>query len=525
MLKALSVANLAIVEKAEVEFGPGLNVITGETGAGKSVLMGALELISGARAELGQVRDGAKEAEIEADFGTHVIRRVISANGRSKAWIDDEAVSIAELKDRGKGLIDVHGPRANQAILEEAFQRQSLDSYGGIDLSAYEKAWKEVKTLEAELKEIEAQGSEEELDLLRFQVAELEDANLSKEDETIADRHAAAAHATEIIEATRAITELLGGEMSATERLIGAQRQMHAIKKHFPEAEEWSQRAESLIIELQELSRSVADSGSRIEAGEEDLDTLDKRLTLVNKLKRKYKSNTIEELLEKAEAKRERLNGIENKESRLKEIAALIAAARSRRLVEAAKISERRKKAAAKLARTVTSALHDLGFLQAKFDIELETIEPEAYGIDRVRYMFEPNPGESARALADIASSGEIARVMLALKATLASHDEIGLLIFDEIDANIGGEVGKTVGEKLREVSRHHQVIAITHLPQSAVFGDKHFVVSKAIEEGRTKSRISEVTGEDRIKEVSRMLGGSGSVVRRHAEELLSVSH
>ncbi len=524
MLKVLSVSNLAIVEKSEVEFGEGLNVITGETGAGKSVLMSALDLVVGGRADPAQVRDGAKEAEIEADFGSHVIRRVISANGRSKAWIDDEAVSIADLKELGKTLVDIHGPRANQAILEETFQRQSLDSYGEIDLSEYKKTWDCLNSLKTELKELEKDGSEEELDLLKFQVGELEAAELSEEDETISERHAAAAHAGEIIEATRSITELLGGDMSAARQLIRAQREMMGIKKHFPEAEDWAQRAENLVIELQELSRSVADSGSKIEAGDEDLDELDKRLTLVNKLKRKYKTATVLELIEKTDEKKARLERIENKEEKVAELNSKINEAKGKIAAEGKKISEKRKKSAVKLAKAVTSGLHDLGFLQAKFDIELKLIEPEAHGCDSITFMFEPNPGECARALADIASSGEIARVMLALKAVLASHDKIELLVFDEIDANIGGEVGRVVGEKLREVARHHQVIAITHLPQSAVYGEKHFVVKKSVEEGRTKSKISEVEGENRIKEITRMLGGSGNVVRSHAEELLSVS-
>jgi len=525
MLKKLTVSNLAIVEKAEVEFGPGLNVITGETGAGKSVLMGALELVLGARAEASIVREGAKEAEVEAEFDDKVIRRTVTAQGRSRAWLDDESVAVAELKDIGRKLVDIHGPRANQLILEEDFQRGALDAFAGVSLSAYAEVWQELQALESETAALLAGGSEDERDLLRYQVGEIEAAQLTEDDETVAERHAAAAHAGEIVDNANLITDALGGDESEAEILIRLQPKFAEIARLLPEAEVWKREAEELTLKLQELSRTVADAVSRLDAGEESLEELDRRLTVVNRLKRKYGA-TVAEILEKFNAKKAKLDALEHRGERLEELRAQAAQVEKRLRTAAARLTAARAEGAAKLGKAVTRELKDLGFLQARFHVAVTPIEPTAHGADRVVFMFEPNPGEPSRPLAAIASSGEIARVMLALKSVLAAHDATGVLVFDEIDANIGGEVGKTVGEKLRLVSRHRQVVAITHLPQSAVYGERHLVVSKTVSGGRTRTQISPVDGDARVAEIARMLGGEKltSVVKRHAEELLQLS-
>ena len=600
MLKKLTVSNLAVVEKAEAEFAPGLNVLTGETGAGKSVLMGALGLVLGGRADASVVRDGAKEAEVEAIFevegkgggGERVsIRRTVTREGRSRAWVNDESVSVAELKELGRTLVDIHGPTANQKLMEEAFQRETLDSYAEFNFvkngkaisesgesvkRRYGSAFSELAGLKDQASSLMSATGEEEIDLLRFQVSELEEAGLSEEDETIAERHAAAAHAEDIVENANAITEALGGDQSAAEILIQLQPRFREIAKHLPSAAEWAAEAEELTLKVQELSRTVADAASKMDVGEEDLEELDKRLTMVNRLKRKYltvkslsacadngfvigstdqpanRPNEVEQLLAVLANKKAKLDALEHREERLAELEAKIAVADRAVRAAGAELTKLRTAAAEKLSSSVTKELRDLGFLQAKFFVALEPIEPEAHGMDRVVYMFEPNPGEAARPLAAIASSGEIARVMLAIKCVekfqvsgfrcqvsgFGTNDERmaanlkletcnlkPTLVFDEIDANIGGEVGKIVGEKMRAVARRHQVIAITHLPQSAVYGDRHLVVSKTVSGGRTRTRISEVEGEDRVSEVARMLGGEKltTVVRKHAEELLQL--
>ena len=525
MLKRLTVSNLAVVEKAEALFVPGLNVLTGETGAGKSVLMGALDLVLGGKAEASVVRKGAAEAEVEADFDGVVVRRTVTPQGRSRAWINDESVSIAELRDFAHGKVDLHGPTAAQRLLVETFQRETLDAYGAVKIATYAKHWNELVALRAERDRLLRGGGEDELDLLRYQVQEIAAADLTEEDETVAERHAAAAHAGEILENANEITETLGGDRSAAELLIGLQPKCRAIARHLPQAEGWAAQLEELVVRIQELSRTVADAASGIDCGEEDLDALDARLTVVNRLKRKYGA-TVADVLAKLAEKKSRLDELENRETLLAEVDRKLSAAEKAVRAEGAVLTKARQMAGERLAKVVTAELRGLGFLQSKFSVAIEEVEPAAYGLDRVVFVFEPNPGEPARPLAAIASSGEIARVMLALKSVLAVHDATETLVFDEIDANIGGEVGRAVGERLRKVAKGRQVIAITHLPQSAAFGERHLVVRKQVSGGRTRTIILQVEGDDRISEIARMLGGEKltTVVRKHAEELLGLS-
>ena len=555
MLSRLTVSNLAVVERAEADFAPGLNVLTGETGAGKSVLMGALELVLGGRSESGVVREGTKEARVEASFvppkglmarigavlddvglppcedGELIVRRVIAANGGGRAWVNDAATTVATLKKLGRILVDVHGPRANQKILEETFQREALDSFGGISPSAgagaaYAKVWADLRARRTEYEQLAADSAgEDELDVLRYQVNEIEEARLTSHDEDIAERHAAAAHAAEIVESANEITEALGGDESVAETLVRLQPKFAAMARHFADAEAWKTECEDLTLRVQELSRSVADAVSRLDADPEAFEELDARLTVVNRLKRKF-GGDIPSILATLETKKARLEALENRDERLAELRKAMSAAEAAVKKAGADLTKKRRAAAEKLAKAVTKELHGLGFLQAKFEVSLEAIEPEATGCDRVVYLLAPNPGEPPRPLAAIASSGEIARVMLALKTVLSAHDETDILVFDEIDANIGGEVGEAVGRRMKSVAKNHQVIAITHLPQSAVWGDRHLVVSKSVSGGRTRTVISEVKGDDRVSEIARMLGGEKltNVVRKHAEELLSLS-
>ncbi len=551
MLDRLSVYNLAVVEKAEAEFASGLNVLTGETGAGKSVLMGALELVLGGRADSGVVRDGAKEAKVEAEFSFRgdaaapvkkavaavledvgvdfdgenlLVRRTVSSAGGGKVWINDSPSMVSTLKRLGAALVDIHGPRANQNILEERFQRDVLDSFASIDKSGYDAAWRALSESRGKLASImEDEPSQEMADVLRYQVDELEGANITEADDEIAERHAAAAHAEEIVSAAGEITERLGGDNGAAETLIRLQGVFASVAKRFPAASEWAAEADEITLRIQELSRTVADAVASIEVDPEAFAALDERLTTVNRLKRKYSCADAKALMAALSERRDRLEKLENRDAEIAKLKAGVDMALAEVLRQGEALTNRRKAAAAKLSKAVTSELHDLGFLQAKFSVRLDKTEPDGHGCDRVAYMFEPNPGETARPLAGIASSGEIARVMLCLKSVISAHDSTDVLVFDEIDANIGGEIGGVVGAKMRAVAKSHQVIAITHLPQSAVFGDCHLVVSKSVSGGRTRTSIKAVEGEMRVKEIARMLGGekSTSVVMKHAEELL----
>jgi DNA repair protein RecN (Recombination protein N) len=557
LLSRLTVSNLAIIEKAEVEFGPSLNVITGETGSGKSVLMSALSLVVGARGDSSIVRDGAKEARLEACFQLSeatqaavdailserglepceeaclIIRRQISADGKSRIWINDSAATLSLLRELKALLVDFHGPRDNQAALDEGFQRDALDAFAaggalGKAKAAYADAWGKLRALEGEMNALAATSERsvaDELDMLRYQVDEIDGANLCGDDETLEERHAAAAHAGEIVETANKVTSLLGGDGGAGTVLAEVSAALCRMAKHCAEAEAWQEDAAEISVRIEELSRSVADLTSRLDFGDGDLEELDRRLTQVSRLKRKYATD-VPGLVALADEKRSRIEALENRAVRIGELAREIEEAKKVVAQLGDALRRERERSGVRLGKAVTAELRDLGFLSSKFSVAVEAAAPSPDGCDSVAFMFEPNPGESARALSAIASSGETARVMLSLKSVLASHDGVDTLVFDEIDANIGGEVGKAVGVKMRNVAGHRQVVAITHLPQSAVYGDRHLVVSKDVDAGRTKVRIVQAEGEARVAEIARMLGGEEltSVVKRHAKELLQLS-
>lgn len=550
MLTRLSVRNLAIVESADVEFGGGLTVITGETGAGKSVLMGALELVLGARADASTVRDGAKEARIEAEFavpgvvdafldaaglppcedGVLLVRRAISATGGGRVHVNDAATTVQTLRALGKLLVDVHGPNDHQSLLEEGFQRGVLDAHGRLDTSAYAAAWARLADLRAQRADLQGDDADvaETCERLRYAVDELDAAQLTPEDDDeLPARHAAAAHAAEILDCANAATAALSeADDSAAAALVGAGARVREMARFHEAAGAWGETIERLTVEVQELAQEIADSASRLDADPEALQALDDRLSLVQRLKRKYACPDVAALLALRDERARRLADLEGRGARLVALADEIAAAEAAVRAAGAKLTAARTKAAARLARAVTKELHGLGFLRAGFDVSLAPHAPDATGCDAVDFLFAPNPGEAARPLREIASTGEIARVMLAVKTVVAEHDAIPVLVFDEIDSNIGGEVGRAVGEKLRAVARHHQVIAITHLPQSAVYGARHLAVAKAVSGGRTRSTIQPLEGEARVAEIARMLGGTSltSVVEQHARELLALA-
>ena len=550
MLSRLTDSNLAIVESATIEFDRALNIITGETGSGKSVLMGALGLALGARADASSVRDGAREARVTAEFelensgvrqtvdalldeqglppceeGVLLVRRAISASGGGRVWVNDAATTVQTLRAFGRLLVDVHGPNDHQSLLDEAFQRRLLDSHGKVKLAGYAAAWQKLAGLRAELVRLQGDATDVagECDRLRYVVGEIDAAQLTEEDETeLPARHAAAAHAAEIVESANGAVAALSGEddASAASALVAAGRYLAEMARYHEPATGWRAELEEIATRVQELSRTVDDSVSRLETDPDELQALDDRLTLVQRLKRKY-APTVAEILALREKDAARLAELEGREERLRGLSGEIAAAEQAVEKAGRELSAARRKAATKLAAAVTKELRGLGFLKASFGVDIVARAPDASGCDAVDFRFEPNPGEPARSLAAIASTGEIARVMLAVKTVTAEHDAIPVLVFDEIDSNIGGETGRAVGERLRAVARHHQVIAITHLAQSAVYGDRHFAVTKTVAGGRTRSAIQEIAGEERVSEIARMLGGAHltSVVEQHARE------
>jgi DNA repair protein RecN (Recombination protein N) len=534
-----------------VAFGPGLNIITGETGAGKSVLMGALDLVLGGRADKSAIREGAQEAGVEASFslaqpkilddllsesglppceeGTLLIRRTIAATGTGRCLVNDAPTTLQTLRKLGSHLVDIHGPYDHQSLLASDFQRQVLDAYGHCTalLETYSEAWYERQAARQKLALLQEDSEDvsEEIERLQFMVDEITAAQLTEADEEeLIQQHAEAANAEQILALGAAISgALLDSESSAFDILASAQGQLNELAAMLPEAREWKGEAQSIATQLQELGRALEDRLSKIESAPEQLQQLEERMALVQRLKRKY-GGSIVAIMATCNKHDLRLNDLLTRTEQIAELNKQIIAL-TRTLVEkAARLTKARVTAATRLAKAITSELHDLGFLKAGFSVDISPIEPDLHGADDISFGFAPNPGEPMRPLKLIASSGEIARVMLAVKAVLATHDSIPVLVFDEIDSNIGGEVGRAVGQKLRHVAESHQVISITHLPQSAVYGHQHYRVTKDVVKNRTRMQVQLLTGDARVDEIARMLGGKGltSVIESHARELLA---
>jgi len=551
MLINLSVRNLAIVEEASVEFGAGLNIITGETGAGKSVLMGALDLVLGERADRSAIREGAPEASVEAVFsladaaavnqvlaesglpaceeGALLVRRAVSSTGTGRCFVNDAPTTVQTLRKLGCCLVDIHGAYDHQSLLDPAFQRRVLDAYGHCapSLDAYSETWQARNALRQRLADLQGGVSDVagETDRLQFIVDEITRAALTEADETdLVQQHAEVANAEQILSLGTDISNALtDSEASAFDLLVSAQARLAELAHILPEAAEWKNDVQNAATQLQELGRAMSDRLSHIEAEPERLQQLEGRMALVQRLKRKY-GGTVSAILATCEKSQHRLHDLATRAEQMHEVNRQIEAATLRLTEKAAHLTKARAQAATKLAKAIVTELRDLGFLKSGFSVDLSAIEPGPHGADEITFGFAPNPGEPARPLRAIASSGEIARVMLAVKTVLAAHDSIPVLVFDEIDANIGGEVGRAVGQKLRRVAETRQVISITHLPQSAVYGCQHYVVSKDVVKGRTKMRIELLTADTRIDEIARMLGGKGSTatVENHARELLA---
>jgi DNA repair protein RecN (Recombination protein N) len=546
MLQSLRIRNLAIVEDLRVEFGDNLNVITGETGAGKSVMIGALNLILGDRADKSLIRFGADQCSVEAVFavpapavleelgipdndGSLIIRRIITAAGTGKCFVNDSPATAQALKRIGDALVDMHGPHDHQSLFSREFQLDLLDAFGGhaTPRQAYADSYRHWQQLQSDRVALAEDGRDpaQEIEFLSFQVREIQDAKLTELDEEELQReHTRVANAQRILELTGAIhAALTEDETSAFSALASAQKPLGDLAAIVPEADTWKEAAGALAIQLQELDQAVTRFAQQIDADPARLQELDARLAQIHALKRKYGGDVADILAMLARAK-ERLEFLQTRGERAAQLDAAIATAAGTVEQRGKNLRKLRQASAKKLAAAITNELRGLGFAHGSFAVTLTTAAaPGPSGMDEIEFAFAPNVGEPARPLRQIASSGEMSRVMLATKVVLAEHDKIPVLVFDEIDANVGGEMGNAIGEKLRAVSVGHQVICITHLPQVAVQGRQHFVVTKDVRAGRTSAGIQPVTGEVRTEELARMLGGRDltSVTLKHAKEML----
>lgn len=527
MLTELHARNLGIVDDVAIELGPGLTAITGETGAGKTLLIEALELLLGARADAGLVREGATEARVEgrfvlADGREVVLGRVVPIEGRSRAYFDGRLATAAELVELAAELVDLHGQHPHVSLLTPAVQRASLDQFAGAPAL---DPLRELRAARLELREVQrdlaALGGDEherarELDLLGFQIAEIEQASISDSSEDVAleAEEVLLADATAHRDALAELYRILEGPASDA---LGTAIATLAGRAPFTALEH---RLRSLHAELADVEHEARVVREGIPEDEDRLELVRARRQLLRELRRKY-GDTLGEILEFSERARVRQLELEGYSERASALEAAGQEASGRASAAAIALTSARRAAAAPLAAAVVVHLRELAMPAATFDVLVEPGEPGEDGADTVTFLLAPNPGEPPRPVARAASGGELSRAMLALRLVLT--DAPPTVVFDEIDAGIGGEAGTAVGRLLARLAGHHQVLCVTHLAQVAAFADAQLVVEKREEDGRTVARVASVGGEARIAELSRMLAGLGESThaRRHASELL----
>ena len=548
MLTLLKIRNLALVDELAWELGAGLIGVTGETGAGKSVIVGALKLVLGERADKSLIRTGEDQCLVEAVFElTHtaginpileegglapcddnqlIVRRTIGQSA-SRQFVNDSPVTLALLKRLGEHLVDLHGPHDHQSLLSADRQLAMLDAYAGSEnqLATYRETYRAWRSKNAALEELRnaENATEHEIDLLKHQISEIDAAQLNPaEEQDLEDRWRRANNASRLMESAAAAISTLNGENGILDRLGELQRLVRDLEKLDPSISEKTASLETAAVELQDLEGNLADYTQELEINPAEAETLAERVNLIESLKRKY-GPSLADVLNRRDNAAARLDSIENRSDKIEQLEREVAEGRKALDANGKTLAASRRKAAPKLAKEISSQLKDLGFKQSSFEVPLNSLaDPGPHGLESADFLFGPNPGEPLMPLRQIASSGEISRVMLAIKSALAEQDDTPLMVFDEIDANVGGEVARAVGAKMAALGTRHQVIAITHFPQVAATASHHFVVEKEVSAGRTRSRLFPVVGETRIQELVRMLGGGGKQARAMAASLLN---
>lgn len=553
MLASLRIQNLALVDDLEWVLPAGFVAVTGETGSGKSIILGALKLVLGERADKSLIRSGADQCSVEAVFqleevedlnaqlheqglepcadGQLIVKRVFSASGSNRQFINCSATTLSILKTIGQSLVDLHGPHDHQSLLSTEHQLGLLDAFAGGEqlLKDYQQAFRALQALQSEYEALSHSESslERELDLLRHQSTEIEAARLVPgEEASLLARYGQAANSRRLIELANHLIEILSdSDESVLTRLGESQRLFKELERVDTAAAALAQAHADAVVALDDLSRSLERYRDNLEVDPSELAQLEERVSLLETLKRKY-GPSLEEVIAFGEHASERLRRIEGRGDELKRLESAISTAKNLMDAAGAKLSRKRQGAAPKLAKEIQSQLKDLGFKKSEFAVALKPApKPTSRGFEEVEFLFSPNPGEPAKALRAIASSGEISRVMLAVKSSLAAHDRIPLLVFDEIDANVGGEIAHAVGEKMKALGQKHQLLCITHLPQVAALARAQFVVSKKYEGQRTTSELNVADGQQRVEEIARMLGGKSDSALAHAQTLLKAKN
>lgn len=548
MISELRVRDLVTIADVTLNPGPGLNVLTGETGAGKSMVVDALALLLGGRGDSGLVRPGAARAIVEGAFELDdaalkrrieqegldaddriVIRREIGADGRSKAWVNGSPTTMGVLAKVGALLVDLHGQHESESLLHADAQREILDAFA--DAAGERAALFETHASLSVLKDEEAalaarrDETRKRADYLSHVVQEIDAVRLRPgEDEALDTEARRLGHATTLGEQAGRLAELLDGEAEGILGQLGqADRLLSGLEKIDPELTGWRELLDGAYAQASELSRLASSYADGVQEDPARLAEVERRRDLIYRLKQKHGA-TLDEITAVRESAAKNLDLLDTADLDLRQIAARRVAAEAAATAAAAALTARRKDGAGRLARAVTRLLPALGLPGGKFDVELAPLpQIGALGAESVSYIIRLNAGLEPRPLARAASGGELSRLMLALKVVLARHDAVPTLIFDEVDQGIGGEIGAQVGDALAQVAARRQVLVITHLPQIAARAESHLVVSKAAKRGVATSDVQRIHGEDRVTELARMLGDADAkTAREHAAALLS---
>ncbi|HVV01009.1 MAG TPA: DNA repair protein RecN [Verrucomicrobiae bacterium] len=555
MLTTLRIKNLALVSDLTLELRPGYNVITGETGAGKSILIGALDLALGERADRGLIRAGSDGCAVEAVFDISdirapiktfleesgvepceenqlVLKRAVTAAGANRQFINGSPASLGTLARIGEWLVDIHGPHDHQSLLRPMRQLRLLDGFAKLDeqresFSALLRARAELERRKAALI-VDERTYAQQLDLLRFQAREISDARLDPaEEETLEREYARAGNLSKLLALGAEATGLLAeNDDSLVARSGALGRVLQELRRLDASAAELLDSHEQAASALRELQSGLSHYVEKLELDPAALERLEERINLIQSLKRKYAA-TIQDVIDFGENAAQKLAALEQRDVEAARIDAELAASTAALRDAGKALTAQRRKAVSALNRAVTRELAQLGFKQSHFEATLASVDDatpgfnNTSGFDTVEFQFAPNPGEPLRPLRAIASSGELARVMLAIKTVLVAVDQIPVLVFDEVDANVGGETATVVGEKMRQIAKNRQVLCITHLPQVAAPAANHFVATKQTRAGRTVSQINLLENSERVAELARMLGGQTEAARRHAQAML----
>lgn len=559
MLAELRIRNFAIIEEAVLEFSPGLNVLSGETGAGKTIILSALGLLLGGRASPDVIRTDSKEAAVEALFEIEgelalegladrpadrrelVIRRVIAEGGRSRVLIDGELATVQTLSRVGPALVQVYGQHEQQSLLRTEGHELVLDRFAGVEklLGEYRERHQLAHSIKARLDDLTRRERERAglLELARFRVLELEKAELVPgEDEDLQKERVVLANAAKLSVAAHESEEMLyGAEGAALDIIAKAEARLVEAAELDAALKETLETLKSSRANLEDAAHSLRAYADRIEADPARLEEIDNRIQELTRLKRKY-GGSIDEAIRTLEKSRAEIAELENVETSKHQTENELERALEDLLAAAKKLSAERKRGAAELKRKMEAELKTLGMRSPVFEARLDAIAQSetmltrdgvtmgSSGLDSVEFHLSPNLGQPPMPLARIASGGELSRVMLALKRLEAQRRGITTMIFDEVDAGIGGEIAQVVGRKLKELARYHQILCVTHLPQIAAFAERHFHVEKEERRGSTRSRVRQLETSERTDEIARMLGGAevSDKFRRAAKELLS---